>query len=51
MNVNMLLLTASQKSGEVALLILRVGCQVVVLRPRVSVFLSTFRAPLEKQRS
>lgn len=46
----MLFLTASQRSGEVDILTLRVGCRVSVLRPCVSVYLSTsLRAPLEKQ--
>lgn len=50
MNVNMLLLTASQEPGEMDILVLRVGCQVAVLRPCVSMYLSTsLRAPLEKQ--
>lgn len=49
MNVNMLFLTASQELGEMDILILRVGCQVPVLRPCVSMYLSTsLRAPLEK---
>lgn len=50
MNVDMLFLTASQKSGEVDILTLRVGCQVAVLRPCVSVYLSTsITVPLEQQ--
>lgn len=50
MNVNMLFLTASQKPGQVDILILRVGCQVEVPRPCVSMHVNTsLRAPLEKQ--
>lgn len=48
MNVNMLILTASQKSGEMDIFILRVRCKVEVLRPSISLHVSTsLWAPFE----
>lgn len=49
MNVNMLFLTDSQKSGDMDIFNLRAGCKVAVLRPSKSMYMSTsLRGPFEK---